>query len=162
MVDFEKHVGMGTCRPVFLDISLKMLDFEIVHLSKRRISIQSAGSGGAVIHFADGFTYKADVVTGADGIRSVTREWARIPQNRYFAAHNVFARAGVQTDLGKDPIYFVSPGKGIVSYPIGGGTMVHTEQPQILPRELTSNRLTLSPLHQIMMYLWAPSCLFHK
>ncbi|ESK92141.1 salicylate 1-monooxygenase [Moniliophthora roreri MCA 2997] len=93
-----------------------MLDFEIVHLSKRRISIQSAGSGGAVIHFADGFTYKADVVTGADGIRSVTRD---------FAAHNVFARAGVQTDLGKDPIYFVSPGKGIVSYPIGGGTMIN-------------------------------------
>jgi salicylate hydroxylase len=35
--------------------------------------VQSALSGRQVIHFADNTTYEADIVIGADGIRSITR-----------------------------------------------------------------------------------------
>lgn len=59
--------------PAFLDALTPLLDSGITKFNKRCVSVQSAPSGRQVIHFADNTTYEADIVIGADGIRSITR-----------------------------------------------------------------------------------------
>ncbi|KAG6862527.1 hypothetical protein C0995_000075 [Termitomyces sp. Mi166 len=44
-------------------------------MEQRCVSVSTLSSGSHVLHFADGSTYEADLVIGADGIRSVIREF---------------------------------------------------------------------------------------
>ncbi|KAG6862528.1 hypothetical protein C0995_000076 [Termitomyces sp. Mi166 len=44
-------------------------------MEQRCISVSTLSSGSHVLHFADGSTYEADLVIGADGIKSVIREF---------------------------------------------------------------------------------------
>ncbi|KAL1980865.1 hypothetical protein VTN96DRAFT_3400 [Rasamsonia emersonii] len=48
----------------------------IIHLSKRLTSLENLPDGGVRLFFADGTEATADMVVGADGIRSVVREHA--------------------------------------------------------------------------------------
>ncbi|KAK7058580.1 hypothetical protein VNI00_002216 [Paramarasmius palmivorus] len=119
----EKHAGLGLHRAVFLDMLLDLLNPSTIHLQKRCIEIEPRDSGGVVISFADGSTYEADVVIGADGIRSVTRDFVIGQESpsplvftntvayRGLANHDELIRSGIQSDLGKGPLYFISPGK---------------------------------------------------
>lgn len=43
----------------------------VIHLSKRLIRIIDKGHEGVELHFEDGSVVTADLVVGADGIRSV-------------------------------------------------------------------------------------------
>ncbi|KAJ7243390.1 FAD/NAD(P)-binding domain-containing protein [Mycena haematopus] len=48
-------------------------DSSATHFHKRCTSISTTASGSHCIHFADGTTHEADLVIGADGIKSVSR-----------------------------------------------------------------------------------------
>jgi salicylate hydroxylase len=60
-------------RPAFLDALTPFLDSGVTKFNKRCVSVGRASSGRQVMHFADNTTYEADLVIGADGIRSITR-----------------------------------------------------------------------------------------
>ncbi|KAG6869893.1 hypothetical protein C0992_001655, partial [Termitomyces sp. T32_za158] len=52
-----------------------MLEPGLVHMEKRCISLSTLPSGSYVLDFADGSAYEADLVIGADGIKSLIREY---------------------------------------------------------------------------------------
>lgn len=56
-----------------MDALVELIDPAITHFNKRCTSISRNGSR-QVIHFKDGTTFEADVVLGADGIRSTVRQ----------------------------------------------------------------------------------------
>src|SRR5262249_22642101 len=49
------------------------LDPRTIHLARTCIGVENL-KGGTVAHFADGGSVEADIIVGADGIRSVVRE----------------------------------------------------------------------------------------
>ena len=52
---------------------MPLLDSGVTKFNKRCVSLGRASSGRQVIHFADHTTYEADLVIGADGIKSIVR-----------------------------------------------------------------------------------------
>ena len=60
-------------RPAFLEALMPLLDAGVAKFNKRCVSVERACSGRQVLHFADNTTYEADLVIGADGIRSIVR-----------------------------------------------------------------------------------------
>ncbi|KAF7354373.1 FAD/NAD(P)-binding domain-containing protein [Mycena venus] len=69
--------GLTMHRPDLIDLLKDHLPLNCsVHLRKRMTSYTTSSSGSALIkmHFADGTTATVDVLVGADGVRSATRE----------------------------------------------------------------------------------------
>lgn len=63
-------------RARFLSKLVEGIPEERSHLKKRLIRISNSDSDGAVkLHFADSTTATADAIIGAEGIRSVVREY---------------------------------------------------------------------------------------
>ncbi|KAG6809897.1 hypothetical protein H0H92_014216 [Tricholoma furcatifolium] len=102
--------GLGIYRPVFLDALMPMLDSHNVHFNRHCVSVSTLPSGAHLLHFADGSTHEADVIIGADGIKSVIREFVTGPRESQVAYSNSVAyravipvetlqKAGVKTDL---------------------------------------------------------------
>ncbi|KAG6812424.1 hypothetical protein H0H92_002890 [Tricholoma furcatifolium] len=102
--------GLGIYRPVFLDALMPMLDSHNVHFNRHCVSLSILPSGAHLLHFADGSTHGADVIIGADGIKSVIREFVTGPRESQVAYSNSVAyravipvetlqKAGVKTDL---------------------------------------------------------------
>ncbi|KAG6330766.1 hypothetical protein ID866_8322 [Astraeus odoratus] len=60
-------------RADFLDAVVGLIDPAIVHFNKRCTLISQENTSRPVIHFKDGTTFEADVVIGADGIKSAVR-----------------------------------------------------------------------------------------
>ena len=52
---------------------MPLLDSGVTKFNKRCVSLERTSTGRQVIHFADHTTYEADLVIGADGIKSVVR-----------------------------------------------------------------------------------------
>ncbi|KIY46860.1 FAD/NAD(P)-binding domain-containing protein [Fistulina hepatica ATCC 64428] len=69
-------------RPVYLDALVPMLDPACVHFRKRCLQVTVSTTGCHVIHFADGTSHETDLVIGADGIRSVCRDFVTNGENR--------------------------------------------------------------------------------
>lgn len=61
-------------RAVFLDALVPLLESTRAHFNKRCVGAQELTNGNIQITFADGSTAEADVLLGADGIRSVIRQ----------------------------------------------------------------------------------------
>jgi salicylate hydroxylase len=61
-------------RAAFLDALVSHIDPARTHFDKRCIRLSSEG-GATILHFKDGSTARADVVVGADGIKSVVRRF---------------------------------------------------------------------------------------
>lgn len=61
-------------RPVLLEILLAKLSTNCtIHTSKRLTNYEPEANGSITLHFVDGSTARADVLVGADGVRSPTR-----------------------------------------------------------------------------------------
>ena len=71
-----RHAALGVHRAVFLDSLAPHVDPLRTHFNKRCVSLGIPHSGGPVtIGFSDGTEVTADVVLGADGVRSAVRSY---------------------------------------------------------------------------------------
>lgn len=108
-------------RPAFLEALLPLVDPSITHFNKRCTGISTTNAGRHVLHFSDGTTHEADMVVGADGIKSVTRNSVVGGNDRLVFTNTVAYRglvptetlrdAGVKTDLALRPICWVGKDK---------------------------------------------------
>jgi salicylate hydroxylase len=70
-------------------------DSSATHFNKRCTSISTTASGSQCIHFADGTTHEADLVIGADGIKSISRNALVDPAKRPLQFTNTVAYRGL-------------------------------------------------------------------
>jgi salicylate hydroxylase len=94
----------------------------------RRLAQAQDGANQAKLVFADGSIHRADVVIGADGIRSVVRE-ALVADERVSAGLGVFRGLVPVEDLpssAREPVVrmWLGPGGHFVCYPVFAGTQL--------------------------------------
>ncbi len=73
---YEKEFGapyLSAHRADLVEVLRQQLPDSIFHLGARCVAVET-GADGARAHFADGATIEADLIVGADGIRSVVRQ----------------------------------------------------------------------------------------
>jgi salicylate hydroxylase len=73
---YEKEFGapyLSAHRADLVEVLCQQLPDSVFHLGARCVEVET-GDDGARAHFADGATIEADLVVGADGIRSVVRQ----------------------------------------------------------------------------------------
>jgi len=111
-------------RAAFLDALVELVDPNITHFNKRCTSI-SKSSTRSTVHFSDGSTHEADVIIGADGIKSIVR--GSVVADKRLAFTNTIAyrglvsaqelrNAGFKTDASVRPINFVGIDKVRMSH----------------------------------------------
>jgi len=131
----EADTGLGIYRPVFLDALLPLMDPKAAHFNKRCVSISTLPSGINRIHFSDGTTHDADLVIGADGIKSTSRS-AVVGEDKVLQFTNTVAyrglvpmetllRDGVKTDLSSRVHGFVGIDKHLIVFPIKSGKIIN-------------------------------------
>lgn len=112
-------------RASFLDALVHFVDPTTVHFHKRCVSVGVSATNPSlsVIHFADGSTHEADVVIGADGIKSSTRTaiigdmrkpavFSNTICYRGLIPYEAVKAAGVKTDFSTGrPVIFVGRDK---------------------------------------------------
>ena len=141
---------MPVHRPAFMDALAGLIDPSIIHFNKRCVSVtkhDDPGRGASIIHFADGTTFEAEVVLGADGIRSTVR---RTVTEQHDATRVAFSRtvvyrallpledilqAGVQIDFSRLPHNLVGVNKVRICISAGCTVTDQTSAPYHLPYE---------------------------
>ncbi len=119
-------------RAVFLDALVGLVDPRHTHFNKRCTSISEhpTSLGKLVVHFQDGTSHEADVVLGADGVKSAVRDFvvgaggAAVggAKEKHVAFSNTAAyrgiipsallrAAGFKTQLTDRPACFIGPDK---------------------------------------------------
>ncbi|KAJ6582846.1 FAD/NAD(P)-binding domain-containing protein [Mycena sp. CBHHK59/15] len=119
----QEDNGIGIYRPTFLAAVLPLVDPSTTHFNKRCTSISTSATGAHVIHFADGTTHETELVIGADGIKSATRN-AVVGDRKVLQFTNSVAD-GVKTDLSKRLLCFVGIDKHIITFPIKSGKIIN-------------------------------------
>ncbi|HXA61336.1 MAG TPA: FAD-dependent monooxygenase [Streptosporangiaceae bacterium] len=104
-----------------------LLPAGVLRLDAHCVSVTD-GDDGAEIRFADGSVETADVVVGADGIRSVVRETLVSDEPR-FAGQTIYRgliSADLLPQLLKEPkvLIWLGPGQHCVCYPISAGRSI--------------------------------------
>ncbi|EMD41848.1 hypothetical protein CERSUDRAFT_90429 [Gelatoporia subvermispora B] len=132
-------VGLGVHRASFLEALVDLLDPGIAHFNKRCTSVEPVpeNSSRYVLHFTDGTTHEADVVLGADGIKSAVRgaitgepaaarvSFSNTVAYRGLVPWKTLQEAGVKTDLTYRPVCFTGPDKHIILFPIKNGEIIN-------------------------------------
>lgn len=109
-----------------LQLMLKeALGEDALHLNKQCVRVDD-GEDSAVLHFADGDTVEADLVIGADGVRSrLRREMLGYDDAQFSGCHGwrgLVAPDQVPSLPDPESIQFwMGPGGHLLHYPIGGG-----------------------------------------
>lgn len=100
---------------------------EQCHLGRRLVSVADS-PGGAVLGFADGSSYSAGLIAGADGIRSMIRGMlaADRPVFSGLGVYRGLVPADAMPDLAGKPAVRLWPGPGrhVVCYPVCSGRMI--------------------------------------
>ncbi|KAJ7491257.1 FAD/NAD-P-binding domain-containing protein [Mycena latifolia] len=128
--------GIGIYRPAFLDAVLPLVDPKTTHFNKRCTSISASASGAHCIKFADGTSHEADLVIGADGIKSVLRNAVVGTEEKVLQFTNTVAyrglvpletlkQDGLKTDLSQRVHCFVGIDKHIIVFPIRSGKIIN-------------------------------------
>ncbi|KAH9858349.1 FAD/NAD-P-binding domain-containing protein [Lenzites betulinus] len=125
-------------RAAFLAALVRVVDPRTTHFNKRCTSISAAHNNPerVVVHFADGTTHEADVVLGADGIRSNTRDFVvgEVGKGVAFSGTYMYRAlvpraaleaAGFKTDVKSTPVCFMGPSKHIIVVPIKNGELIN-------------------------------------
>ncbi|KIY46934.1 salicylate hydroxylase [Fistulina hepatica ATCC 64428] len=130
-------LGLSIYRPAYLEALAPLLPKESVHFNKRCVQIESIDGRRYVLHFADGTSHEADVVIGADGIKSVTREFVTERSNkentiftntvayRGLAPLEDLEKDGLRTDVTTSIGIWTSKDRHLVTYPIKGGKVLN-------------------------------------
>lgn len=99
-----------------------------LHLNSRVVDLEE-GPDGVRLHFAEGDPVTADIVVGADGVRSTVRDWVTggglMPQ---FSGGSGFRGLAQVSDVAglADPMtiqFWLGPGGYVISYPISAETV---------------------------------------
>ena len=72
---------------------MPLLDSGVTKFNKRCVSLGRTSTGRQVLHFADHTTYEADLVIGADGIKSVVRN--AVVSDGHLVFSNAYAYRGL-------------------------------------------------------------------
>ncbi|KAF6754328.1 salicylate hydroxylase [Ephemerocybe angulata] len=130
------EIGLSIYRPVFLDALVPKIDAKYTHFDKRAIQVSRTPSGRHVVTFHDNTSVEADLVIGADGIKSITREFVAGPHPHNHLAYvntdtyrgmvsiSALKKDGVKTDLTK-PLIWAGMKKHVVTYPIRGNELLN-------------------------------------
>ncbi|EJD06063.1 FAD/NAD-binding domain-containing protein [Fomitiporia mediterranea MF3/22] len=70
-----KDDAIGIHRVTFLDALVHLVDASRIHCNKRCVAVRDLDSQRVQVLFADGTSTEADVVVGADGVRSAVRSY---------------------------------------------------------------------------------------
>lgn len=108
--------------PVFLDAVMPLLDPSITHFNKRCVSVEQSENGPQLLRFSDGTTHEADLIIGADGIKSTTRsaiigkDDSRLGFSGTYAYRglipiDLLEAEGIKTDIRSRPYCWVGVGK---------------------------------------------------
>lgn len=125
--------SINAARPTFLDALVPLLEPGVTKFHKRCVSLGRSSSGRQVIHFADHTTYEADLVIGADGIKSVVRN--AVVNDGHPVFSNTYAyrglipidtlrSAGLKDDVLSSPHNWVGLGGHIIAFPVKDETVV--------------------------------------
>ncbi|KAF9486322.1 salicylate hydroxylase [Pholiota conissans] len=131
----EDTDGLGIYRPAFLEALMPLLDPTITQFNKRAVSVEKLESGRHLLHFPDNSTYEADLIIGADGIKSTTRSavigkgasplgFSNTHAYRGLVPIETLKAAGVKTDV-KRPHNWVGMGQHIITFPIRDDTILN-------------------------------------
>ncbi|KAI0828968.1 FAD/NAD-P-binding domain-containing protein [Trametes gibbosa] len=137
-VELPRDEGLGIHRATFLDALIGLIHPENCHFSKRCMSIIESPTNPKrlLIHFLDGTEYEADVVLGADGIKSFVRRYITGDADSRIAFSNTVAyrglipyaqlkAAGFKTELASNPTCFVGPGKHFIIFSIKDAEIIN-------------------------------------
>jgi len=107
--------------------------------------------GGVILHFSDGTIHKADVLVGADGIKSAVRSFVEVDAqplrfSKTFAYRGLIPTdevkaSGVKTDLTIRPVCYIGKHKHIITFPIKNNRTINvvafsTHHDKVFPTEL--------------------------
>ncbi|KAI0828977.1 FAD/NAD-P-binding domain-containing protein [Trametes gibbosa] len=133
-----EELGIGMHRAAFLDALVGVVDPAICHFNKRCVSITDSPSSPTRvrIEFVDGTAHEADVVLGADGIKSAVRRYVLGGVDDRLAFGNTVAyrglipyaklkAAGFKTDLSEAPACFMGPSKHFIIFPIKNDEIIN-------------------------------------
>ncbi|KZT08533.1 FAD/NAD(P)-binding domain-containing protein [Laetiporus sulphureus 93-53] len=135
----ERDSGLGAYRPSLLDALVRFVDPSATHFNRRCTSYSTSESNPrqTTLHFSDGMTYDADVVIGADGIKSSIRasmlgEATRQPVYSNTVCYRGLIpiekakAAGVKSDFSSGrPVCYMGKDKHIIVLGIKGGTILN-------------------------------------
>ncbi len=115
-------------RADLLELFTETLPEEITHFSKVCTGIEQDGHE-AVAHFADGSSFSADLIVGADGVRSVVRDQLFGTEAPRYTGHMCY-RAIVPTGDVVDYVtpessFWLGPNSHVVTYYVKGGKGVN-------------------------------------
>jgi salicylate hydroxylase len=118
---------LGIHRADFHQVLLSRFDGE-PRLGRRCVAVHESPVG-AELRFADGTTAEADLVVGADGLRSAVRGHVIATDEPVFSAMSCY-RGLVPVDLvpGGDRFgltFFLGPNRHLVVYPVRGGELIN-------------------------------------
>ncbi|KAJ7684581.1 FAD/NAD-P-binding domain-containing protein [Mycena polygramma] len=128
--------GIGIYRPAFLAAVLPLLpDSNAAHFNKRCTSISTTASGAQCLHFADG-THEADLIIGADGLKSTSRyavvgkdkkvlQFSNSVAYRGLVPMDTLRQEGVKTPVDQRLCNFIGVDKHIIAFPIKSGKIVN-------------------------------------
>ncbi|RDB28544.1 Salicylate hydroxylase [Hypsizygus marmoreus] len=123
-------------RPAFLQALEPLIDPSVIHFRKRCVSISDSNSGTHLLHFEGGLVHEADLIIGADGIRSVIRSFVDPEKSsrvvyvnsisyRSLLPPQLLDHAGVKTDLTTHPLCWVGEDKHLITYPVQANKMIN-------------------------------------
>ncbi|KAH8117595.1 FAD/NAD-binding domain-containing protein [Phellopilus nigrolimitatus] len=138
----QEDATLSIHRAVFLDALVHLVDTAKTHFNKRCIGLHAPTSPSEPaqmqIEFADGSRAQADVVLGADGIKSAVRtfvlgvdvaqaacKYTNTYAYRALVPTEKAELAGIKSNLRGRLHCFCGPGKHIITVPIKNGTIIN-------------------------------------
>lgn len=129
--EFREHYSapfIHIHRADLLNIFVARLPPEICHFGKKCVGVAQT-EGGARADFQDGSSFEADLILGADGVRSVVRASVFGAGDLRWTGHQCYRAlvhtGGVVDYVAPESSFWMGPNAHVVTYYVKGGTAVN-------------------------------------